>query len=85
MQWRQGDLTDHPTRQNSISASQVVAERKRQQSVTVDQQNHGIFSYSLFEYKDDHGKKDKKAIDEVNALIDEIFSRENIIKIEEAV
>lgn len=40
---------------------------------------------SIFEYKDDHGKKDKKAIDEVNALIDEIFSRENIIKIEEAV
>ena len=33
---------------------------------------------SIFEYKDDHGKQDKKAIAEVDALIDEILQREGM-------
>ncbi len=33
---------------------------------------------SIYEYKDDHGKQDKKAIAEVDALIDEILQREGM-------
>ena len=40
---------------------------------------------TVFEYKDDSGRMDKKAIIEVNALIDEILSRENIGQQEEAI
>jgi len=40
---------------------------------------------TVFEYKDDSGRMDKKAIIEVNALIDEILSRENIVQQEEAI
>ncbi|HRM14823.1 MAG TPA: ParA family partition ATPase [Flavobacterium sp.] len=35
---------------------------------------------SIFEYKDDHGKQDKKAIAEFNSLIDEILQREGVTK-----
>ncbi|MGQ1480494.1 ParA family partition ATPase (plasmid) [Acinetobacter baumannii] len=33
---------------------------------------------SIFEYKDDHGKPDKKAIAEFNGLIDELLKREGV-------
>lgn len=35
---------------------------------------------TVFDYKDEQGRKNNKAIDEMNALIDEIFEKENLNK-----